>query len=178
MGKECCDISAFRKHGKNRIEVAKKCNSKEDWEKNWEPPKHPFFVEFGDCWKHSVQYAVDDFAAEVGFFIDGLGMTVNAFCEEYAMLTSPDRDFFFSVVPSSEEHKRTDPDSITLEFTVKDICGTVKELCERTICMDQDPKPVQEGSAMYSAVFQTPNGIKVRIWGMLDEKGKGCCCSC
>ena len=37
---------------------------------------HPFAFTWGTCWTSIVQYQVDDYAAEIGFFLDGLGFTL------------------------------------------------------------------------------------------------------
>jgi hypothetical protein len=156
-----------RAFGKARIDIAQRAHSREDWDKLWKRPIHPFPFAWGDCWKQCVEYKVDDFAAEVGFFIDILGLPVNAFDPGYAMFTSPHGDFFFAVVPAPEDGESTPPDALRLQFMVTDILATTTELESRGIEFEQPPQPCQPGSSLYIGYFRTPHGICVDLWGMV-----------
>ena len=153
--------------GKARLDIARRVRSPQDWQTLWKPPTHAFPFEWGERWKQCVEYRVDDFAAEVGFYIDILGLPVNALDPDYAMFTSPDGDFFFAVVTAAEGHS-TPPDAIRLQFMVADIFTTTAELESRGIVFEQTPQPIQPGSALHIASFRTPHGLCLDLWGMVE----------
>jgi catechol 2,3-dioxygenase-like lactoylglutathione lyase family enzyme len=156
-----------RAFGKARIDIARRARSPEDWQKLWKRPAHSFPFAWGNSWKQCVEYKVDDFAAEVGFFIDVLGLPINAFDPDYAMFTSPNGDFYFSVVPALEGQS-TPPDALRLQFMVADIFATAAELEGRGIVFENPPAPVQPGSSLHVAWFRTPHGICVDLWGIVQ----------
>jgi len=160
-----------RAFGKARIDIARRASSQDDWQKLWKRPAYSFPFAWGDAWKQCIEYKVDDFAAEVGFFIDVLGLPINAFDPDYAMFTSPHGDFFFAVVPALEGHS-TPPDALRLQFMVADIFETTAELEQRGIAFESPPAPVNSGSALHIAWFRTPHGICVDLWGMLQQPVK------
>lgn len=156
----------YRALGEARLEVAAKAKTKEDWNRLWKEPAHGFPFSWGTCWNHCVQYTVEDYAAEVGFFIDVLGFPVNTLGPEFTMFKGPDSEFFFAVAPVSEERSATPPDTIELMFMVNDILATAKDLESRGIVFEQKPQPYgDEGSPMYTGHFRTPNRLRVVLWG-------------
>jgi hypothetical protein len=158
-----------RAYGKARIDFAQRAKSPDDWDRLWVQPANAFPFSWGGSWKHSVEYKVDDFAAEVGFFIDILGLTVNIFDPGYAMFTSPQGDFFFSVVPAAGLGASTPPDSLRLQFMVSAITTLSRELEMRGIAFDQPPEPVQPGSSLMVGSFRTPHGICIDLFGMDED---------
>ncbi len=154
-----------RAFGKARIDIARRARSQEEWDRLWKRPTHAFPFDWGEAWKQCIEYKVDDFAAEVGFFIDVLGLPVNSLDEGYAQFTSPHGDFFFAVVPTLEDQYATPPDALRLQFMVADIFATADELQNRGIEFDQVPQPCQEGSSLYIGCFRTPHGLCVELWG-------------
>jgi catechol 2,3-dioxygenase-like lactoylglutathione lyase family enzyme len=159
-----------RAYGKARIDIARRAASPSDWERLWKPSTHPFPFRWGQPWNACVEYRVDDFAAEVGFFIDVLGFPVNAFDPDYAMLTSPGGDFFFAITPARPGESATPPDALRLQFMVIDILDTTRELISRGIFFEQEPQPCQEGSSLYIGYFRTPHGICIDLWGVVGEE--------
>jgi catechol 2,3-dioxygenase-like lactoylglutathione lyase family enzyme len=157
----------IRAYGKARIDIADRAKNPTDWEKLWKLPSNSFPFVWGEAWKQCVEYRVDDFAAEVGFFIDVLGLPVNAFDPGYAMFTSPQRDFFFAVVPTPHSEQSTPPDAIRLQFMVNDILATTHELEQRGISFEQLPQPLRPGSSLSIGYFRTPHGISIELWGMV-----------
>ena len=154
--------------GKARLDIARRAQSPAEWQALWKPPAHPFPFTWGERWKQCVEYRVDDFAAEIGFFIDILGLPVNALDPDYAMFTSPQGDFFFAVVPA-DEGDSTPPDAIRLQFMLDDIFATVEELESRGIAFEQPPQRVHPSAALHIATFRTPHGICIDLWGMLPS---------
>ncbi len=152
--------------GKARLDIARRAQSPAEWQALWKPPAHPFPFTWGERWKQCVEYRVDDFAAEIGFYIDILGLPVNAFDPDYAMFTSPQGDFFFAVVPA-DEGGSTPPDAIRLQFMLDDIFAAVDELERRGIAFEQPPQRVHPSAALHIATFRTPHGICIDLWGML-----------
>ncbi len=161
-----------RAYGKARIDIARRARTRQDWDRLWKRPQFGFPFQWGQHWKHCIEYSVDDFAAEVGFFIDVLGLPVNAFNPDYAMFTSPDLEFFFAVTPAAEGSYSTPPDAIRLQFMVADIFETTRLLEERGILFEKFPEPCTEGSLQYVASFPTPHGIAVDLWGVLDPEAQ------
>lgn len=158
----------FRAYGKARIDIAQRAQSEDDWYDLWKESSNPFPFRWGKNWKQSIEYKVDDFAAEIGFFIDIMGLPVNAFDPDYAMFTSPGRDFYFSVVPAFEDEESTPPESIRIQFMVEDIFDLIDELEQRGVIFEQQPQPCEPGSSLYIAYFRTPHGICVDLWGIQD----------
>ena len=155
----------FRAYGKARIDIAKRAESRADWDHLWKKPTHPFPFSWGSAWKQCIEYKVADFPAEVGFFIDILGFPVNAFDPDYAMFTSPGGDFYFSVVPTSDGEQPTPLGAIRLQFMVQHILETANELERRGVKFSQMPARVADNSSFLIGSFQTPNGIGVELWG-------------
>ena len=60
----------FRAYGKARIDIAKRAETRDDWDQLWKKPTNPFPFSWGSSWKQCIEYKVADFPAEVGFFID------------------------------------------------------------------------------------------------------------
>lgn len=155
----------FRAYGKARIDIAQRAATRDDWDRMWKKSTYPFPFSWGKSWKQCIEYKVADFPAEVGFFIDILGFPVNAFDPDYAMFTSPDGDFFFSVVPVQRESEVTAPDSIRLQFMVDRIMDTAVELERRGVIFDQWPSVSSSQSSLIIGSFRTPNGISIDLWG-------------
>jgi catechol 2,3-dioxygenase-like lactoylglutathione lyase family enzyme len=159
----------FRAYGKARLDIARRAATRSDWDQLWKEPAFPFPFDWGEWWKQCIEYKVDDFPAEVGFFTDILGLPVVAFDPNYAMFTSPARDFFLAVVPALEAGKSTPPDALRIQFMVADIFKTVQELERRGIVFEQNPQPCELGSSMFITYFRTPHGLSVDLWGIVPE---------
>jgi hypothetical protein len=163
----------FRAYGKARLDIAQRAGSEEDWLRLWKNPSNSFPFTWNGQWKHCIEYRVDDFAAEVGFLIDILGLPVNAFDPDYAMFTSPAGDFFFSVVPATEDMPSTPPDAIRIQFMIADIRETALELERRGIPFEMWPQACLEGSSLFIGYFRTPHGICVDLWGSVETDEEG-----
>ncbi len=154
----------FRAYGKARLDIARRARTRADWQQMWKPTMHPFAFRWGARWKHCIEYRVDDFAAEVGFFIDVLGFPVSAFNDAYAMFTSPDEAFHLAVLPADEMHPAAPPDALRLQFMITALEDTVAELERRGVAFSVPPQPLRPGSSMHIAVFHTPHGLTVELW--------------
>jgi len=160
----------YRAYGKARIDIAKRLHNPEDWEHLWRAPLNKFPFKWGQCWKHCVEYQVDDFAAEVGFLIDILGLPVIAFDAAYAMFTSPAEEFTFAIIPTPEGQTSTLPETIRLQFMVADIFDTTEELQTRGVEFEQLPEPIGEDSSMFISSFRTPHGISIELWAVVEPE--------
>ena len=156
----------FRAYGKARIDIAQRAATRDDWDRLWKKSTFPFPFSWGQSWKQCIEYRVADFAAEVGFFIDILGFPVNAFDPDYAMFTSPNGEFFFSVVPAQGDEESTPPDAIRLQFMVAKITETAVELERRGVVFEHWPAPAGEDSPLQIGSFRTPHGIGIDLWGI------------
>jgi hypothetical protein len=163
----------FRAFGKARIDIAMRSQNQDDWDRLWKPSIYPFPFRWQGRWKQSIVYRVDDFAAEVGFLIDVLGLPVIAFDANNAIFTSPDEAFTFAVVPTSPGVKSTPADAICIQFMVADLITLTRELESRGVQFEEQPFPLSEGSELYVSTFRTPHGITIELWGtpgMDDEQ--------
>ena len=156
----------FRAYGKARIDIAQRATTRDDWDRLWKKSTFPFPFSWDRSWKQCVEYKVADYAAEVGFFIDILGFPVNAFDPDYAMFTSPNGEFFFSVVPAQADEESTPPDAIRLQFMVVKLIETAVELQRRGVVFEQWPAPAGENSPLQIGSFRTPHGIGIDLWGL------------
>lgn len=158
----------IRAYGKARIDVTRRAKDEEEWQNLWKPPAHAYPFSAGEGWKFCIEYKVDDYAAEIGFFIDSLGFLVNSFSPSFAQFTDPDQSFFFSVTAVQEGEQSTPPEALRIQIKVSDLVATVTELENRGIPIEQQPTPVQEGARLHFAVFRTPHGIPIDLWGELE----------
>ncbi|MHC4201043.1 MAG: VOC family protein [Planctomycetota bacterium] len=157
--------------GEARLEAVAQANSKEDWDRLWKEPARPFPFKWGECWNQCVQYAVKDYAAEVGFFVDALSFPVNTIGPDFTMFTGPKHECFFAVVPASEKNPATPADAVELMFMVEDILDVAKDLERRGVVFDEPPAPYGgEDSPMRLGRFRTPGGIRVALWGMVEAE--------
>jgi hypothetical protein len=163
-------IHAWRELGRERLNICNKAKTPEEWQQLWQEPKHPFAMTWGDCWVYAPCYHVEDFEAEVGFWLDVLGFTSNALTPDFCMVMPPDGKFTFSVRPADDERQATSPGALTLEFMVKDIHELAATLAQRGVPFEQEPQPCgSPDSPMHTAIFTTPAGIRVWLWGMTDK---------
>lgn len=158
-----------RAYGKARLDIARRAQTRQDWDALWKKPQHAFPFTWGEHWKQCIEYRVADYAAEVGFFIDVLGLPVNAFNEFTAMFTSPAHEFYFAVTPTFEGQEPTPPDALRLQFLVAGIFQVAQELESRGIQFEQPPQPVSTGSNYYVGYFRTPHGICIDLCGLVDQ---------
>ena len=79
----------IRAYGKARIDVTLRATDEKEWQSMWRNPLNPFPFTWADDWAFCFEYQVDDFPAEVGFFIDILGFEVRAFSPSYAPQCCP-----------------------------------------------------------------------------------------
>ena len=158
-----------RAYGKARLDLARRAHNGEEWKRIWKPPMHPYPFCLGGAWKQCIEYKVEDFAAEVGFFIDVLGLEINSLDPGYAQFTSPNRDFYFAVVQAPQGYPATPPDALRIQFMVEDIFDTAEELESRGIIFEIPPQPCQAGSALNIGSFLTPHGITIELWGIVNN---------
>ena len=155
--------------GESRLAVAKEAKTPEDWVRLWKDPAYPYTFRWGTCWTFCIEYKVEDFAAEIGFFLDILGLDSNALGADFAMLMSPDNMFYFAVKPA-QEGGSTPPDAIRLQFMLSDLLETAAELEKRGVEFESEPQPVEPDSPLYHGLFRTPHGIAVDLWGLVERQ--------
>jgi catechol 2,3-dioxygenase-like lactoylglutathione lyase family enzyme len=153
----------IRAYGKARIDVTRRAKDEQEWQKLWKQPRYSFPFDWGNSWKHCIEYKVDDFAAEVGFFIDVLGLPVAAFSPSYAMFTSPEQDFFFSFSVVREGEMSTPPETLRMQFRVRDIQRTVEELEGRGIIFEGHPDDSNNQDPWMTSCFHSPHGISIEL---------------
>jgi len=152
-----------RAYGKARIDITRRAQDEDEWRRLWKGPSQPYPFKPGEAWKFNVLYTVDDFAAEIGFFIDVLGFPVQAFSPSRAHLTSPEVGFTFTILAAREEEASTPPEALRLQLNVDALVQTVRELERRGVTFDQQPAPLQAGSSWQVASFRTPHGVTIEL---------------
>jgi hypothetical protein len=160
----------FRAYGKARIDVTRRAKNEQEWQNQWRDPMYDFPFAPGAGWQFCFEYKVDDFAAEVGFFIDVLGFPVRAFSPSYAQFSSPGGEICFSVLSTGEGEESTPPDSIRLHLNVRNIQQAAKELISRGIVYEKITATNQAGTSVQTGYFRSPHGVCIEIW---SEAGSG-----
>ena len=158
-------IETCREYGKKRLEIPAKAKSHADWVAMWYDPVHPYLFKWGECWKGNIQYSVDDYDAEIGFWLDVLGLDSNVLSADFTMVNTPDKIFTFSVVPAGSEGP-TPSSSIKIEFMLDGIRNTAKELEGRGIVFEVPVHEDGDGSCLFTGTLRTPHGIAVNLWGV------------
>lgn len=162
------DITRIRELGEARIDIARKARTTDEWNTLWTKSQHPYPFTSGNCCRQWMEYKVVDYSAEVGFFIDIMGLPIFAFDTHYAMFTSPDNAFYFGVCMVGEGDVPTPPDAIRLQFVEQNIFAATIELERRGIVFEVPPAPWEKGLSLHRGSFRTPNGIWVDLWGMVE----------
>lgn len=152
--------------GRRRLKALKSIKSREDWEKLWPAPRHPYPFAWGDCWKAVPEFGVSNFPAELGFYLDILGMKVNAVWDGHAMIMTPDADFAFTIHAA----KRTAAE-LNLQFMLGNIAVAVAALKRRKVRIVQDLKAEWgEEHPMRTCKLRTPSGMIITLWGLVEVK--------
>ena len=161
-------VDRCRDLGTARLALAAELQTPEAWRERWTPPEHDFPFRWGTCWTQCTTYGVEDYAAEIGFFHDLLGLPANAFSADFCMFTSPDKAFYLAVVPAGDELAATPPESLDLGFMVQDLPAVAEELERRGVVFSAPPAPYGN-SPMLKAELRTPAGIRVSLWAMAQS---------
>lgn len=156
----------IRALGKARIDVTRRAQDEVDFQRMWQPPRYEFPFKWGPGLKQCIQYVVDDFAAEVGFYIDVLGFPVSAFSPNYAQFTSPGEEVYFGVVAAPPGAPTTSPETLRIQFAVREVHTVIQELEGRGVIFEL--KPEVDDAVVPYAVFRTPHGVGVELLGIIE----------
>lgn len=160
----------YRAYGKARIDITRRAVNEQEWQNQWRAPMNDYpFISPGG-WQFCFEYKVDDFAAEVGFFIDVLGFTVRAFSPSYAQFTSPGGEICFSVLSAGEGDESTPPDSIRLYLNVDDIQKVSSQLTNRGVKFEAYPAKGSLQSVIHSGSFRSPHGVSIELRREIEEE--------
>jgi len=159
------NIESLRAAGRRRLDLARAGLGREDVQQQWGRPADLYPFTPGECWLPHVRYLVDDYEAEIGFYIDLLGFSVVAFDDRVAMLRDPERTFYLQVSPAGE-FGAVHPETISIEVMVGNPIAAAKDLVERGIVFDKELEPCGVGSPLMYGEFRTPHGVTVSFWGM------------
>jgi catechol 2,3-dioxygenase-like lactoylglutathione lyase family enzyme len=155
----------YRAYGRARIDIIQHVSDQQDWDRLWKSPSNTFPFLWTKGWKQCIEYRVDDYAAEVGFYIDFLGFPVDEFGPQYARLTSPTGDFYIGVEACPEGQAATPVTGFRLQFLITDVFELVEELQKRGVAFELPPRPQSRDKSMVAAAFKTPHGITVELIG-------------
>lgn len=150
----------IRALGKARIDVTRRAKDEREWQMLWREPRYAYPLQLGEGWRYCVEYSVEDFAAEIGFYIDVLGLPVSAFSTSYAQFTSPEEEFYLGV-RAAEVDQPAAAGAMRIQFQVQDLPRTVEMLERRGVAVTQNPIPPDR----LIASFHSPNGAWIELWG-------------
>ncbi len=155
-------------YGMRRLDVLKRITSRDDWMKLWPKARHSYPFVWGDCWKAVAEFGVKDYAAELGFYLDILGMKVNATWPDHAMIMSPEGDYTFTIYRA----KRTATE-LNLQFMIGNIQQAVAKLKRRGVTVVQDLNADWgEQNPMRTFKLKSPSGMVITLWGMVKQGRK------
>jgi len=161
-------VTKCRTYGQRRLDALKRITSREDWEKLWPRARFPYAFTWGDCWKAVAEFGVKDFTAELGFYLDILGMKVNAVWDNHAMIKTPEDDYTFTIYSA----KRTSPE-LNLQFMLGNISEASKALKRRGVTVVQDLKAEWGAeNTMRAFKMKSPSGVVITLWGFVAVKKK------
>lgn len=153
-------VGRIRAYGRARVDITLNARDEADWQRRWHEPLNDFPFELGQA---AFEYAVEDFPAEVGFFIDILGFSTTAFSPSFAQFSSPDGNFRFAVSACQPDQSGTSPDTLRIQFVIQDFNQTIQELESRGVVFDPSPEAVQRSPVSNHARFRTPHGITIDL---------------
>jgi hypothetical protein len=161
-------LATCKKYGQRRLDALKRIKSREDWEKLWPRARYDYPFTWGDCWKAVAEFGVKEFSAELGFYLDILGMKVNAVWDDHAMIKTPEGDYTFTIYRA----KRTSPE-LNLQFMLGNISEATTALKRRGVTVVQDLKAEWgEENPMRTFKMKSPSGVVITLWGFVAVKQK------
>lgn len=158
-----------RRLGRERLDALRPDLRASAEERPWAPSPDGIAFSIGDCWTQCTFYSVEDYDAELGFFLDILGLKAFTINEESSMFTSPKNEFYIGVNRASTGQSPTNPETLRVQFMVDEIEKVAAELERRGIVFEDRPKPESEGSPMWFGTMRSPNGVAIDLWGMAQE---------
>lgn len=153
----------FRAYGRARIDIIQHVTNQADWDRLWKSPSNSFPFQWTDGWKQCIEYRVEDYAAEVGFYIDFLGFSVDEFGPQYARFCSPAGDFAIGIDASPAGSSAMPVTGLRLQLQVSDLFELVEELQKRGVSFEHPPKIHPRDKSLVSAVFKTPHGLVIEL---------------
>ncbi|MBC8342460.1 MAG: hypothetical protein H8E61_00585 [Bacteroidetes bacterium] len=151
--------------GKSRLEFLSKATQSGKAIEKWPSPSHYFPFHFGRFWQMTIEYKVNDFESEVGFFSDILGFRIITLSVNYAMFSVPDNTFQISFLRQSSTHSALEMKSFKIEILIERILELTEELKSRGIAFNQNPTKVGiDNHSFINCGFSTPNGLDICLW--------------
>lgn len=161
-------IARARAHGKARLEALRAGSTPSDSDGAWAPAAAGPAFAIGTCWTQCTFYAVGDFEAEIGFYLDILGLRAFVLSQDEAMFTTATNEYYVGVKRASDDEPAVNGNSLRVQFMVADIAKVVGDLESRGINYEQRPEPFGEGSPLWFGTLRSPNGVRVDLWGMVE----------
>jgi predicted enzyme related to lactoylglutathione lyase len=158
-------IGKVRAHGKARIAITLEARDEQEFLERWHKPAYEYPFEWESGHKFCIEYQVEDFAAEVGFYVDVLGITVDAISPSRAQFSSPDQQLVLAVTSGEAEQQIVPPHNLRLQMFIKNLEATVAELEKRGVLFDIPIEPSSSDPELLVATLQTPNGLFIELWG-------------
>jgi len=153
----------FRAYGRARIDIIQHVSNQEDWDRLWKSPSNSFPFQWTEGWKQCIEYRVEDYAAEVGFYIDFLGFSVDEFGPQYARFCSPAGDFAIGIEACPAGSSARPVSGLGLQLQVTNLFELVEELQKRGVSFEQPPKIHSRDKSLVSTIFKTPHGLVIEL---------------
>ena len=153
----------FRAYGRARIDIIQHVSNQEDWDRLWKSPSNSFPFQWTEGWKQCIEYRVEDYAAEVGFYIDFLGFSVDEFGPQYARFCSPAGDFAIGIEACPAGSSASPVSGLGLQLQVTNLFELVEELQKRGVSFEQPPKIHPRDKSLVSTIFKTPHGLVIEL---------------
>ncbi len=163
-------IGKVRAHGKARIAITLEARDEAEFVKRWHKPAYDYPFEWERGYKYCIEYQVEDFAAEVGFYVDILGITVDSISPSRAQFSSPDQELALAVSAVDPERPAPPPTNLRLQMFIQNLEGTVEELSKRGVVFERLPEPSTADADLLVSAFQTPNGMTIELWGFAKSQ--------
>ncbi len=164
-------IERLRALGSARKNAAAAIKSMEEWTQVM-ANRPTFPSDLGPCWQQIVEYVVDDIDAEIGFYIEVLGLTPMIMQQDHAMFCFPPGDGMCVMVRSSTADMPA-TQSFALELMVQKLDDFVQAVQDRGATFEKQPEPEMPGSPLSQGLLRTPNGVPYRIWCFAPESQPG-----
>ena len=128
--------------------------------------KYSFDITLDDSRKQWTEYHVDNFEAELGFYVDILGMKAQSLNQDYAVVHNEPREFYIGFWRASKDKPATPTGSISICFFFENIRNGVAKLKDRGVEFTDNIKPFpDENGTCRLAKLKTPNNHNIEIWG-------------
>lgn len=163
-------VTDFGVRGSEILKLRKE-SDREAWATTWKAPTYGLGKP-EDCWTHFTLTTVADFNAELGFWVDAIGLDVFMLQQPsndepdaivMGMVAAPDESFIIGFQAEDATSTAAPANSISYEFMVQDLDAAWAHIVAAGGQVEKEPWDVGWG---VRATAKTPNGFEVRLWSI------------